>query len=134
MFISAIYLKKNLTEIRLEILFICEVDLHRKIASKIHPGMYYEFSFGLPEFCPRAELQAQTEWASVIRYASESVEGSELQAQTDCVTVECVDYIIQIQPEWIVSVQWPNFFDKLHPQITVDSPVSGLVGFCQCIA
>lgn len=91
---------------------ICEVNEYREVASEIQQGMHLDSSFGLPELCP----------------------GTELKAQTDCTAVECVDHIIQVQTKWIVSVQWPDFLYKLHPEIPVDTPIPALIGFGQCIA
>lgn len=59
---------------------------------------------------------------------------TELKAQSDFTAVECVDHIIQLQTKWIVSVQWPDFLYKLHPQIRVDTPIPALIGFSQFIA
>ena len=90
---------------------ICKVDIDRKITSKIQESMHLYTSFSCSEFCPWTEFQTKA-------YGT---------------AIESVNHIVNIKPERVFGIQGADSFYESLTKVSIYTPVSLLVRFCESI-
>lgn len=90
---------------------ICEVDIDRKIASKIQESMHLYTSFSCSELCPWTKLQTKA--------CDAAIEGA--------------NHIVNVKPKRIFCIQGTDSFYESLTKVPIYTPVPLLVRFCESI-
>lgn len=90
---------------------ICKDDIDRKITSKIQESMHLYTSFSCSEFCPWTEFQTKAYGAAV----------------------EGINHIVNVKPERVYGIQGTDSFYESLTKVSIYTPVSLLVRFCESI-
>jgi hypothetical protein len=79
------------------------------------------------------QIEQRVQFQSVLR-GTEVGPGKQCHAQVDGSGVEGIDGVGQVEPQVFVAVQPSRFCNQRLCEITVNTPVAGLVGIGQCAA
>lgn len=90
---------------------ICEVDIDRKIAPKIQESMHLYTSFSCSELSPWTEFQTKAYGAAI----------------------EGVNRIVYVKSERVLCIQGTDSFYERLTKVSIYTPVSLLVRFCESI-
>jgi hypothetical protein len=85
-------------------------DERRDIASQIDERMQFDCAFALSKPCPRKQGKAQIY----------------------CCGIQCIDGLIQVDSEFVVSIERSGRVDQYLCEIGVDAPVPIFVGIGKC--